>query len=150
MEFLRSFLRRHLEGKPVMASENVSCFLRIAQWVFLFLWRRGGKYRFPHPYACSTVQLTCRWSFRSRSVFLLHGRFILRWPENAKTKAPVCAGYSLVKWLCYSKCSLNRRQNWFWWAIYKFWYWKLCHGHKLEAVVLNIFLHFVNNILSNK
>ena len=27
MEFLRSFLRRHLAGKPVVASLNVGCFL---------------------------------------------------------------------------------------------------------------------------
>ena len=29
MEFLRSFLRRHLAGKPVVASSNVDCFLRL-------------------------------------------------------------------------------------------------------------------------
>ena len=29
MEFLRSFLRRHLAGKPVVASPNISCFLRL-------------------------------------------------------------------------------------------------------------------------
>ena len=29
MEFLRSFLSRHLAGKPVVASPNVSCFLRV-------------------------------------------------------------------------------------------------------------------------
>ena len=29
MEFLRSFLRRHFVGKPVVASQNVSCFLRL-------------------------------------------------------------------------------------------------------------------------
>ena len=29
MEFLRSFLRRHLVGKPVVASPNVGCFLRL-------------------------------------------------------------------------------------------------------------------------
>ena len=29
MEFLRSFLRRHLAGKPVVASRNVGCFLRL-------------------------------------------------------------------------------------------------------------------------
>ena len=29
MEFLRSFLRRHLAGKPVIASPNVGCFLRL-------------------------------------------------------------------------------------------------------------------------
>ena len=28
MEFLRSFLRLHFAGKPVVASRNVSCFLR--------------------------------------------------------------------------------------------------------------------------
>ena len=29
MEFLHSFLRRHLTGKPVVASPNVGCFLRL-------------------------------------------------------------------------------------------------------------------------
>ena len=29
MEFLRSFLRRNLVGKPVVASPNVGCFLRL-------------------------------------------------------------------------------------------------------------------------
>ena len=29
MEFLRSFLRRHLAGKPMEASPNVGCFLRL-------------------------------------------------------------------------------------------------------------------------
>ena len=29
MEFLRSFLRRHLARKPVVASPNVGCFLRL-------------------------------------------------------------------------------------------------------------------------
>ena len=29
MEFLRSFLRLHLAGKPVVASPNVGCFLRL-------------------------------------------------------------------------------------------------------------------------
>ena len=29
MEFLRSFLRRHLAGKPVVTSPNVGCFLRL-------------------------------------------------------------------------------------------------------------------------
>ena len=32
MEFLRSFLRRHLAGKPVVASPNVDCFLRLLFW----------------------------------------------------------------------------------------------------------------------
>ena len=29
MEFLRSFIRRHFAGKPVVASWNVGCFLRL-------------------------------------------------------------------------------------------------------------------------
>jgi len=29
MEFLRSFPRRHLAGKPVVAAPNVGCFLRL-------------------------------------------------------------------------------------------------------------------------
>ena len=29
MEFLHSFLRRHLAGKPVVASPNVGCFLKL-------------------------------------------------------------------------------------------------------------------------
>ena len=32
MEFLRSFLRLHLAGKPVVASPNVDCFLRLLFW----------------------------------------------------------------------------------------------------------------------
>ena len=46
MEFLRSFLRRHLAGKPVVASPNVGCFLRLPfSW---YAWRTsfapsGGK-----------------------------------------------------------------------------------------------------------
>ena len=35
MEFLRSFLRRHLAGKPVVASPNVGCFLRLQFKLFL-------------------------------------------------------------------------------------------------------------------
>ena len=31
MEFLRSFLRSHLAGKPVVASPNVGCFLRLLE-----------------------------------------------------------------------------------------------------------------------
>ena len=30
MEFLQSFLRNHLAGKPVVASPNVGCFLRLS------------------------------------------------------------------------------------------------------------------------
>ena len=30
MEFLRSFLRRHLTAKPVVTSPNVDCFLRLS------------------------------------------------------------------------------------------------------------------------
>ena len=38
MEFLRSFLRRHFEGKPVVASRNVgSLFLRLS-WV-IYEWK---------------------------------------------------------------------------------------------------------------
>ena len=29
MEFLRSFLRLHFAGKPLVASRNVGCFLRL-------------------------------------------------------------------------------------------------------------------------
>ena len=35
MEFLRSFLRRHLAGKPGVASPNVGCFLRLQFKLFL-------------------------------------------------------------------------------------------------------------------
>ena len=34
MEFLRSFLKRHLAGKPVVASPNVSCCLRLLIMLF--------------------------------------------------------------------------------------------------------------------
>ena len=32
MEFLRSFLRRHLAGKPVVASRNIGCFRRLSSF----------------------------------------------------------------------------------------------------------------------
>ena len=39
MEFLRSLeLRRHFAGKPVVASENVRCFLRLLKQPLLGLW----------------------------------------------------------------------------------------------------------------
>ena len=31
MEFLHSFLSHHFAGKPVVASQNVSCFLKLRQ-----------------------------------------------------------------------------------------------------------------------
>ena len=33
MEFLRSFLRRCFAGKPLVASRDVVCFLRLAVWI---------------------------------------------------------------------------------------------------------------------
>ena len=33
MELLRWFLRRHLAGKPVVASPDIGCFLRLVQMV---------------------------------------------------------------------------------------------------------------------
>ena len=38
MEFLRSFLRRHLAGKPVIASPNVGCFLRLVTFMKRLFW----------------------------------------------------------------------------------------------------------------
>ena len=42
MEFLRSFLRRHLAGKPVVASPNVGYFLRLLLYSFVgkTLWQK--------------------------------------------------------------------------------------------------------------
>ena len=38
MEFLRSFLRRHLAGKQFVASQNVSCFLRLrSYWTIKYM-----------------------------------------------------------------------------------------------------------------
>ena len=37
MEFLRSFLRRHLAGKSVEASPNVGCFLRLVKLLSIHL-----------------------------------------------------------------------------------------------------------------
>ena len=37
MEFLRSFLRRYTAGKPVEASPNVGCFLRLTLFSNLFI-----------------------------------------------------------------------------------------------------------------
>ena len=50
MEFLRSFLRRHLAGKPVVASPNVSCFLRLEI-------KQYDKVAVFH----STIEMTQRW-----------------------------------------------------------------------------------------
>ena len=41
IEFLQSFLRRHFAGKPVMASWNVGCFLRLHTWTLL---QHGDKW----------------------------------------------------------------------------------------------------------
>ena len=35
-EFLRSFLRRHFAGKPVVTSRNIGCFLRLVETIFFF------------------------------------------------------------------------------------------------------------------
>ena len=42
MEFLRSFLRRRLVGKPVVVSPNVGCFLRLS---FKGMVKRGQQKR---------------------------------------------------------------------------------------------------------
>ena len=46
MEFLRSFLRRHFAGKPLVASRNVGCFLRLLRKIVeiqnFFFWGGGG------------------------------------------------------------------------------------------------------------
>ena len=45
IEFLRSFLRRHFAGKSVLASRNVSCFLRLGwQWNLKNLKENHQKY----------------------------------------------------------------------------------------------------------
>ena len=59
MEFLRSFLRRHLAGKPVVTSPNVGCFLRLPfSW---YAWRTSfapsGVKRF---YSCPPSRLPWR------------------------------------------------------------------------------------------
>ena len=44
MEFLRLFLRRHFAGKSVVASRNVSCFLRLGwQWNLKKLKKKSPK-----------------------------------------------------------------------------------------------------------
>ena len=52
MEFLRSFLRRYFAGKPVLASWNVACFLRIGKTPHL-VWNDNVNEveaeRFPYP-----------------------------------------------------------------------------------------------------
>ena len=37
LEFPRSFLRRHFAWKPLVASQNVACFLRLALWLASWL-----------------------------------------------------------------------------------------------------------------
>ena len=36
MEFLHSFLRRHLAGKPVVVSPNVGCFHRLREFFWFY------------------------------------------------------------------------------------------------------------------
>ena len=43
MEFLRSFLRRHFAGKPLVASRNVGCFLRLLRKIVEIQKFWGGK-----------------------------------------------------------------------------------------------------------
>ena len=58
MEFLRLFLRRHLAGRPVVASPNVGCFPRIE----IKQYDKGAVFR-------STIERTQRWVwFRMTSV----------------------------------------------------------------------------------
>ena len=45
MEFLRSFLRLHFAGKPLVASGNVGCFLRLLRKIVEIqksFWGEGG------------------------------------------------------------------------------------------------------------
>ena len=43
MEFLRSFLRRHFAGKPLVASRNVGCFLRLLRKIVEIQKFGGGE-----------------------------------------------------------------------------------------------------------
>ena len=43
MEFLRSFLRLHFAGKPLVASRNVGCFLRLLRKIVEIQKFWGGK-----------------------------------------------------------------------------------------------------------
>ena len=49
MEFLSSFLRRHLVGKPVVALPNVGCFLRLQpDYISVFCFLKSEKWPFNH------------------------------------------------------------------------------------------------------
>ena len=49
MEFLSSFLRRHLAGKPVVALPNVGFFLRLQpDYVSVFCFLKSKKWPFNH------------------------------------------------------------------------------------------------------
>ena len=88
--FCVRFLDVISSGNPWWRREITSVFSGLLTGC---VWRRGGKCSFPPPplpYASSTVQLTCRWSFPSRSVFLFHERLVLRSPENAKKEHLFC------------------------------------------------------------
>ena len=49
MEFVSSFLRRHLAGKPVVALPNVGCFLRLQpDYISVFCFLKSEKWPFNH------------------------------------------------------------------------------------------------------
>ena len=54
-EILRSFLRRHLSGKPVVTAPNVGCFLRLCSEQFQYFVER---------YGCNSSKVSSDLSFR--------------------------------------------------------------------------------------
>ena len=69
MEFLRSFLRRHFTGKPVLASRSVGCFLKL-RWV-IYAWKCHTWGAYPDRKALctrdwnSSTDAKVRWLFPS-------------------------------------------------------------------------------------
>ena len=71
MEFLRSFLRRHLARKPVVASRNLSCIIKLELgWVMeQIFWSTLDEFLRCFSLACLTE--SCSFGYDSKDLFPL-------------------------------------------------------------------------------
>ena len=103
MECLCSFLRRHFAGKPVMASGNVGCFVRVQliRQLFLFL------------FSCSTIyKETLRevmWTFFVKSLYDMPIIINFRWLQMAQKNCN--STYSYFEKSCRKKCTQQSRKG---------------------------------------
>ena len=104
MEFLRSFLRCHLAGKPVAASPNVGCFLRLkCNVVQLCL-------------AENEILLMRKWNhaflpLASALVWKMTDRFIKKQTRWSNNKTSIELGYRKISWFV-SVPRINYAHHW--------------------------------------